>query len=118
MPTAILIVAAGKGERAGLSQPKQYAALLGRPMLRRAIEAFAGRPDSFVQVMIGPGQEEEYAAAVAGLDLPAPAVGGATRQESVRRGLEALSTAAPEPKGVLRLASPCRRRSARGSCRL
>jgi len=96
MPTAILIVAAGKGERAGLSPPKQYAALLGRPMLRRAIEAFEGRRDSFIQVMIGPGQEAEYAAATAGLELPAPAVGGATRQESVRCGLEALASAKPQ----------------------
>ena len=96
MPTAILIVAAGKGERAGLSQPKQYAALLGRPMLRWAIEAFAGRRESFIQVMIGPGQEADYAAAVARLDLPVPAIGGVTRQESVRRGLEAVAAAAPE----------------------
>lgn len=94
--TAILIVAAGKGERAGGSTPKQYAPLLGQPMLRRSVEAFAGRRDTIVQVVIGPNQEAQFRAATAGLDLLPPAVGGATRQDSVRRGLEALAGAAPD----------------------
>jgi 2-C-methyl-D-erythritol 4-phosphate cytidylyltransferase/2-C-methyl-D-erythritol 2,4-cyclodiphosphate synthase len=90
---AVLIVAAGKGERTGLGLPKQYERLAGRPMLRRTVEAFAGYP---VQVVIGAGQQEMAAAALAGLDLPAPVIGGATRQESVRLGLEALAQGAPE----------------------
>ena len=49
-----------------------------------------------IQVVIGPGQEALYAAATTGLDLLPPAIGGATRQESVRRGLEALAAAAPD----------------------
>ena len=93
---AILIVAAGKGERAGGGLPKQYAPLSGKPMLRRAIEAFAGWPDAAVQVMIGPGQEALYTKAVEGLALRAPVSGGATRQESVRLGLEALAGAKPD----------------------
>ena len=52
--TAVLIVAAGKGERAGLSLPKQYEFLAGQPMLRRTAEAFSGFP---IAVVIGPGQE-------------------------------------------------------------
>jgi 2-C-methyl-D-erythritol 4-phosphate cytidylyltransferase/2-C-methyl-D-erythritol 2,4-cyclodiphosphate synthase len=90
---AILIVAAGKGERAGTSLPKQYESLAGQPMLRRTVRAFAGYP---VQVVIGPGQEGWAAAALEGLPLPAPAPGGATRQDSVRRGLEALAAEAPD----------------------
>jgi 2-C-methyl-D-erythritol 4-phosphate cytidylyltransferase/2-C-methyl-D-erythritol 2,4-cyclodiphosphate synthase len=90
---AVLIVAAGKGERSGLSLPKQYELLAGKPMLRRSVEAF---PHSLVQVVIGPGQEGLAAAALKGLDLPAPVPGGATRQESVRRGLEALESHKPE----------------------
>jgi 2-C-methyl-D-erythritol 4-phosphate cytidylyltransferase/2-C-methyl-D-erythritol 2,4-cyclodiphosphate synthase len=90
---AVLIVAAGKGERAGTSLPKQYEPLAGQPMLRRTVEAFAGYP---VQVVIGPGQEALAAQALAGLELPAPVTGGATRQESVRRGLEALAGDAPD----------------------
>jgi len=90
---AVLIVAAGKGERAGTSLPKQYERLAGQPMLRRTVQAFHGH---HVQVVIGPGQEELAAAALAGLALPAPVAGGATRQESVRRGLEALAKDAPD----------------------
>lgn len=90
---AVLIVAAGKGERAGTSLPKQYERLAGQPMLRRTAEAFRGFS---VQVVIGPGQEELAATALAGLSLPAPVTGGATRQESVRRGLEALAKDAPD----------------------
>jgi 2-C-methyl-D-erythritol 4-phosphate cytidylyltransferase/2-C-methyl-D-erythritol 2,4-cyclodiphosphate synthase len=90
---AVLIVAAGKGERAGTSLPKQYEALAGQPMLRRTVQAFAGYP---VQVVIGPGQESLAAQALSGLDLPAPVPGGSTRQQSVRLGLEALGHDAPD----------------------
>jgi len=90
---AVLIVAAGKGERAGTSLPKQYERLAGQPMLRRTVQAFASYP---VRVVIGAGQEEIAAAALAGLPLPAPVIGGATRQESVRRGLEALADDGPD----------------------
>ena len=90
---AVLIVAAGKGERAGLGLPKQYERLGGQPMLRRTVQAFAGYP---VQVVIGTGQQDLAAAALAGLDMPSPVLGGATRQQSVRRGLEALSQDAPD----------------------
>jgi 2-C-methyl-D-erythritol 4-phosphate cytidylyltransferase/2-C-methyl-D-erythritol 2,4-cyclodiphosphate synthase len=86
---AVLIVAAGKGERAGTVLPKQYEKLAGRPILRRTVEAFAGFS---IHVVIGPGQDELAAQALAGLDLPAPITGGATRQQSVRLGLEAMAT--------------------------
>jgi len=76
--------------------PKQYAPLFGQPMLRRAVQAFASYPDASVQVMIGPAQEDLYREAVAGLALRPAAAGGATRQESVRLGLEALAPEAPD----------------------
>ncbi|MGZ5922458.1 MAG: bifunctional 2-C-methyl-D-erythritol 4-phosphate cytidylyltransferase/2-C-methyl-D-erythritol 2,4-cyclodiphosphate synthase [Rhizomicrobium sp.] len=90
---AVLIVAAGKGERAGTELPKQYERLAGKPMLRRTVEAFSGYP---VQVVIGAGQEEIAARALDGLALAAPVTGGATRQQSVRLGLEALAKDAPD----------------------
>ena len=86
-----LVMAAGSGARLGGEVPKQYRELAGMPMLRRSIEALSGhRAIDAVQVVIGEGQAASYAAATAGLDLPPPVVGGATRQASVRRGLEAL----------------------------
>ena len=94
---AVLIVAAGKGERAGLGLPKQYERLAGQPMLRRTVEAFrAFDPNCRIQVVIGPGQQELAARALDGLNLPPPVLGGATRQESVRLGLEALAADAPD----------------------
>ena len=94
---AVLVVAAGKGERAGGAVPKQYAPLLGKPILRWTTEAFVRHPKvASIQVAIGPDQQEVYAVSVEGLDLLPPIVGGATRQESVRRGLEALASAAPD----------------------
>jgi 2-C-methyl-D-erythritol 4-phosphate cytidylyltransferase/2-C-methyl-D-erythritol 2,4-cyclodiphosphate synthase len=90
---AVLIVAAGKGERAGTELPKQYERLAGKPMLRQTVEAFSGYQ---VQVVIGAGQEDLAGRALDGLALPAPVTGGATRQQSVRLGLEALAKDAPD----------------------
>jgi 2-C-methyl-D-erythritol 4-phosphate cytidylyltransferase/2-C-methyl-D-erythritol 2,4-cyclodiphosphate synthase len=95
-----LVVAAGSGVRLGGALPKQYRLLDGRPMLRRSIETLAGVPAvDAVRVVIGERHAELYAAAAAGLDLLPPVVGGATRQDSVRLGLEAL--AEPNPALVL-----------------
>ncbi len=90
---AILIVSGGKGERLGGGKPKQYRPLAGEPILRRTVRALRGWP---VQVVIGVGHEVDYAAATVGLALPAPVIGGATRQESVRNGLEALAADSPD----------------------
>ena len=92
MPSCIaLIVAAGSGERFGSELPKQYLTLAGQPLLRRAIEAFRGHPAvSGVQVVYQPAHRNLYDDAVAGLNLPEPVPGGATRQDSGRFGLERL----------------------------
>lgn len=90
-PTLALIVAAGRGHRAGGGLPKQYRRLGGMSVLRRTIEAFVGHPKvDGVHVVIHPEDRELYDEAVAGLDLPMPIAGGATRQQSVRLGLEAI----------------------------
>ena len=96
MTTFALIVAAGRGERLGAGRPKQYLPLAGVPILARTVAAFARHPriDS-VQVVIRPGDEALYEEAVRGFALPAPVAGGASRQESVRRGLDALDLHKP-----------------------
>lgn len=90
--TIALIVAAGRGSRAGGGLPKQYRPLLGRSLLAHAVAPFLTHPkvDSVV-VVIHPDDEALYEAATAGLNLPSPIMGGATRQRSVRAGLEALA---------------------------
>lgn len=96
-----LIVAAGRGSRFAADNPaeaapKQYRSLGGIPVLRRAILAFQQHPQvEDVRVVIHPDDQALYDQATAGLSLLAPVHGGATRQESVCRGLESLSDRAP-----------------------
>lgn len=95
--TLALVVAAGTGERFGGGVPKQYRSLAGRPVLRHSVERLASHPRvDGVCVVLRPEHRDAYEAAVAGLDLLPPAEGGATRQESVRRGLESLAARNPE----------------------
>jgi len=96
-----LVVAAGHGVRAGSEKPKQYRDLLGVPLLRLGIGALTAHGGiGRIQVVIDPRHRPAYDAAVAGLDLPPPVAGGATRQESVRLGLEHLARG-PAPDWVL-----------------
>jgi 2-C-methyl-D-erythritol 4-phosphate cytidylyltransferase/2-C-methyl-D-erythritol 2,4-cyclodiphosphate synthase len=57
-------------------------------------------------VVIAPGDETHYGAAVEGLRLPRPVLGGASRQQSVLNGLEALTEAPPEFVAVHDAARP------------
>lgn len=91
-----LIVAAGRGTRTPGPLPKQYRSIGGEPILRRTVRAFHGHTRvSQVRVVIHGDDRTLYDAATAGLDLLPPVEGGATRQESVRRGLESLIDLAP-----------------------
>lgn len=93
-PVLALIVAGGRGLRAGGGFPKQYCALAGEPVLRRTVRAFLLHPRiAAVQVVIHADDRALYDAAVGDLGLAAPVIGGATRQESVAAGLEALAGA-------------------------
>ncbi len=93
---AALIVAAGRGSRLGGPTPKQYREVGGAAVLRHTVLAFRRHPAiSRIQVVIHPDDVPLYAAAMAGLDLPPPVLGGATRQDSVCRGLEALASSMP-----------------------
>lgn len=97
---AVLLVAAGTGARFGGPVPKQYRLLGGRAVLWRTARTFLTHPAvASVRAVIGPGQDEAYRQATAGLDLEPPVDGGATRQDSVRNGLEALK--AENPRLVL-----------------
>lgn len=94
--TVALIVAAGRGTRFGEGLPKQYRDLGGTPLLRRTVGAFLTHPRiDEVLVVIHPDDRPLYEAAVNGLAVLPPIEGGATRQESVCRGLESLSERAP-----------------------
>ena len=92
-----MVVAAGRGLRAGGDLPKQYRDVLGEPVIRSSLALFA-RHDaiSFVQPVIHPDDAALFQAASAGLDLLSAVDGGALRQASVRAGLEALRAHAPD----------------------
>lgn len=92
-----LIVAGGQGARFGASVPKQYLPLAGEPLLRRTLGCFLGHPGvDGVRVVIRADDRDLYGRAVTGLDLLPPVSGGASRQESVRNGLESAVDLAPE----------------------
>lgn len=94
MSTAAIIVAAGKGERAGSSLPKQYVPIGGTPVLAHSIAAFARHPGiDRIVVVIGGGQEAHAQAALQRLPVDALVVGGAERQDSVAAGLRAAGGA-------------------------
>ncbi len=91
-----LIVAAGRGYRLGGPLPKQYLPLNGIPVIRHTILALSRHPDiAAVQLVIHPDDEALLAQATAGLTLPPPIFGGATRQDSVRAGLEGIAGKSP-----------------------
>src|SRR4029079_15452626 len=95
--TAAVLVAAGRGLRAGAGGPKQYRTIGGQTVIYRAMEAFCRHPDVFaVQPVVNPDDAAIFNEAVAGLRHRPPTNGGATRQASVRAGLEALASARPD----------------------
>jgi 2-C-methyl-D-erythritol 4-phosphate cytidylyltransferase / 2-C-methyl-D-erythritol 2,4-cyclodiphosphate synthase len=97
MTVAAVIVAGGSGIRAGGSIPKQYQLVGGKPVIRWTLEAFLAHPAiSHVQAVIGDGHRALFDAATKGLVLPAPILGGSSRQESCRLGLEACREFMPD----------------------
>lgn len=97
---AALIVAAGRGERAGQSAegPKQYRSIGGRAVLAHTLAAFSRHPlIDMVAVVIHPDDQNLFEAAIGvGRHPRLLAVhGGPTRQASTRLGLLALRAADP-----------------------
>ena len=93
MKVAALVLAAGRGERLGVSLPKAFVSLSGRSLLERSLEALARASEvDLVVPVIAPADLARYAK----LDLAfipklaEPVVGGAERQDSVAAGVAAL----------------------------
>src|SRR6202158_5667341 len=95
--TAAILVAAGRGLRAGSGAPKQYRSIGGQTVIFRAMEPFCRHPQIFaVQPVLSPDDAAIFDDAVAELRHEPPATGGATRQASVHAGLEALASQKPD----------------------
>lgn len=95
LPTAAIIVAAGQGLRAGQPLAKQFALWRGKPLVRHSAEALAAAGIAPIVVAIPEGAEHVAVAALAGIAGVRLVTGGATRQQSVRLALEALTGSAP-----------------------
>jgi 2-C-methyl-D-erythritol 4-phosphate cytidylyltransferase / 2-C-methyl-D-erythritol 2,4-cyclodiphosphate synthase len=95
--TAAILVAAGRGLRAGSGAPKQYRSIGGQTVIFRAMEPFCRHPQIFaVQPVLNPDDTAIFHDAVTGLRHEPPATGGATRQASVHAGLEVLVSQKPD----------------------
>lgn len=112
---AAVVVAAGAGVRMGGGARKRSRLLAGRPVVQRSLELLAGHRLVDRLVLVLPANDHgawsaEAEAADAGRKPLAVVTGGATRQASVLRGLEAAAAWSPElvlvHDGVRPLASP------------
>lgn len=92
---AAIVVAAGKGLRVGGNVPKQFRHWRGKPLVRHSVEALLDAGASPLVVVISADAKADAEAALAGLAPIRFVTGGASRQDSVRNGLEALAADAP-----------------------
>ncbi len=93
---AAVIVAAGKGLRAGQAVPKQFAPYRGSTVLRHAVEALVRGGVTRFAVAIPEGADSIVHECLGGIDGVTLVTGGASRQESVARALEALADTPPD----------------------
>jgi 2-C-methyl-D-erythritol 4-phosphate cytidylyltransferase/2-C-methyl-D-erythritol 2,4-cyclodiphosphate synthase len=97
MNKCLILVAGGKGVRAGAPQPKQYAMLGGKAILAHAIDYGAHCPQiDLILPVIGANHQAFFAdtleqiGPIAKTKLLPAVTGGSSRQASTARGLEAL----------------------------
>jgi len=96
MQVAAVVVAAGRGVRAGGELPKQFRQIGGETLFRRALLSFVEASDvDIVQPVIRAEDVDIVRALTRDMDILSPVFGGATRQASVRAGLEALEARRP-----------------------
>ena len=96
---AVVIVAAGRGERAGQANgPKQYRRIGGKAVLAHTLEAFRAHPHiAHIVVVIHPDDHALFEAAAGSLSGGVMlADGGRSRQQSVLYGLAALEPHRPD----------------------
>ena len=94
-PFAAVIVAAGKGLRAGGTMPKQFADWRGKPLVRHSAEAFARLGARPIVVAVPADALVQAQQVLSGIDSVQIVSGGPSRRESVARALEALAPAGP-----------------------
>jgi 2-C-methyl-D-erythritol 4-phosphate cytidylyltransferase / 2-C-methyl-D-erythritol 2,4-cyclodiphosphate synthase len=96
MSVAAVIVAAGRGLRAGGGLPKQWRSVAGRAVAAWTVDAFRTSPLVGPIALVLHADDMDLAAGYASHPEVTVAMGGATRDASVRAGLEALVPVAPD----------------------
>jgi len=109
MRVAVIIVAAGRGHRAGGEIPKQYISVCGKTILERTIQTFAKEPYiDLIQCVIHSDDRALYDLSIQAITqenqaekdqkmtILDPTLGGATRQQSVMNGLQGLAQDEPD----------------------
>lgn len=107
-----IVPAAGSGSRMGAETPKQYLSLLGKPLIRHALEVLCGTPEIdkvFVVLSVGDAQWKSHDWSNLGPKLVPLFCGGATRADSVLGGLRAIAGEAAQTDWILvhDAARPC-----------
>lgn len=95
----MVVVAAGRGERAGHEGgPKQYRSIGGKPVIRHTLDALhRHNPHGRIVLVIHPDDVQLAEDALGGFSGAVEVVtGSSTRQASTLKGLDALSFAEPE----------------------
>ncbi len=110
MTLAALIVAAGRGQRAGGDRPKQWRPLAGRRVADWTLARFRQAGMDHIVLVLSPEDREAWTGFAGDRDLILVA-GGAERAESVRNGLEALEGRGVETVLIHDVARPCVNRS-------
>ncbi len=100
--TAVIIVAAGRGERAGGNVAKQWRDLAGARVIDHTLHAFRTHEavDRIIVVLNRNDMSETFEDAQT-------VAGGATREQSVKAGLDALKAAPPSNVLIHDAARPC-----------
>lgn len=93
MNTAVIIVAAGRGTRAGAGLPKQWRQIAGASVAAHTVARFRAHAGAGKIVLVIHPDDHKFADQIEGVTL---VHGGATRDASVMAGLEALETTAPD----------------------
>ena len=92
-----ILPAAGKGERSGLTLPKQYHRLAGQTLLERSIRAVSRHPAvALILVVLSPDDQHWEASGLESSlgdlnQIIALPIGGSSRRDSVMAGLSILS---------------------------
>ncbi|KAL6471371.1 hypothetical protein MHYP_G00200210 [Metynnis hypsauchen] len=109
-PVAVVLPAAGSGERMGLSTPKQFCTFLNRPLISYTIETFERIPwIETIVVVVATESHDQMLHIIHRFHHTKVKVveGGATRHRSIFNGLQAFSesmeglSSLPRPKVVI-----------------